>query len=304
MDECAKRYYLALYQQANFKLKNWEAFFMRYHDIRDCFYGDMPRQDFVAWCAQHKIQLETFRWKAAERELLWLQTEGGYMVCYQDPEYPEMLKNIAFPPPILFVKGNTAILRDQLFSIVGSRKATLDGRKNAYHFAYMLAQWGVGIVSGLALGIDTQAHRGALAAQGVTIAVMGNGLAHIYPKENEKLLNSIEEKGAVVSEFLSYIPPKPWHFPRRNRLISGIALGVLVVEAALKGGSLLTARYGLEQGKEIFALPGSILNPMAQGCHQLIRHGAKCVDGVEHILEEFPIGTFKKVPAVSSGGTE
>jgi DNA processing protein len=184
------------------------------------------------------------------------------------------------------VQGDRALLARPQLAVVGSRNPTPVGRQNATAFARALAQAGLGITSGLALGIDTAAHQGALDAGGTTLAVAGTGLDRVYPPRNRALAHAIAARGALVSEFAVGAGPRAEHFPRRNRLISGMSLGVLVVEAALQSGSLITARLAGEQGREVFALPGSIHSPLARGCHALIRQGAKLVETAQHILEE------------------
>lgn len=224
---------------------------------------------------------------SADRDMAWLQaSDAHHIITYTDVRYPERLKLIDSPPPLLYVQGDTSLLADPQLAIVGSRNPTQSGQDNAYQFAKYLAKQGLCITSGLALGIDGLSHHGALDATGATIAVMGTGLDRVYPAAHRGLAHQIVEKGAIVSEFPVGTPVKAANFPRRNRMISGLSVGVLVVEAMLKSGSLITARYAMEQGKEVFALPGSIHNPLARGCHHLIRQGAKLVETAEHIFEE------------------
>jgi DNA processing protein len=224
-------------------------------------------------------------WTGVQRDLEWLQGDNHHLLCFTDADYPRALVQTANPPPMLFVAGNPAVLNQPALAIVGSRNPTPVGRENAEAFAEHLAGCGLAIVSGLAVGIDTAAHRGALRA-GTTIAVLGHGPDEIYPRDNRALAKEIAAKGAVITEFPVGVPPLPEHFPRRNRIISGLSAGTLVVEAALRSGSLITARTATEQGREVFAIPGSIHNPMAKGCHYLIRQGVKLVESAEHVLEE------------------
>jgi DNA processing protein len=197
------------------------------------------------------------------------------------------LKEISDPPLVLFVRGNKDILSVRQVAMVGARNATPAGIKNAEQFAYALAEAGYAVTSGLALGVDGACHRGALAAKGMTIGVCGTGLNYIYPISHRSLAtNMIQHNGAVISEFPLATTPRAENFPRRNRVIGGMSVGVLVVEAALKSGSLITARHALEQGREVFAIPGSIHNPLTKGCHHLIRQGAKLVETIGDILEE------------------
>lgn len=199
---------------------------------------------------------------------------------------PVLLASIAGAPSTLYVRGNADALHLPCLAIVGSRNPTRGGRDNAYRFARHLATTGFCIVSGLAEGIDAAAHEGALDAGGATIAVLGHGLDQIYPAGNRDLAERIVSGGALVSEYPAGTPPKRWHFPERNRIISGLSLGTVVVEAARQSGSLITARLAGEQGREVFAIPGSIHNPMARGCHQLIRDGARLVESADDILSE------------------
>lgn len=248
-----------------------------------------PTHTLRQWCHQQGVNC-VLDWQGVETDLAWLQKgTDRYILTWEDENYPVQLKQISGAPPLLFVEGNVNLLQKAQIALVGSRSPTTEGRQNAYHFAYSLAQQGWVITSGLALGVDGESHQGALAALGETIAVLGSGLDQIYPAQHKQLSDQIKAQGALVSEFPLGTAPKASHFPRRNRLISGLAWGVLIIESALKSGSLITARYALEQGREIFTLPGSIHNPLAKGNHQLIRQGAKCVDNVEHILEEFPL---------------
>lgn len=207
-----------------------------------------------------------------------------------EPEFPLLLLESGDAPAFLWVRGDVGVLSSMQLAIVGSRHPTATGREDAFDFSRHLAGGGLTITSGLAVGIDTAAHRGALAARGRTIAVAGTGIDQVYPAENRDLARDIVEGGgALVSEFPPGTPPLKAHFPQRNRLISGLSLGVFVVEAARRSGSLSTANWARRQGREVFALPGSIHNPLAQGCHELIRTGAKLVEGAPDILTELRI---------------
>jgi DNA processing protein len=225
-------------------------------------------------------------WEGADTDLAWLDRPNCAFVHRDDARYPPRLREFAQAPLALFCIGDPALLKRPQLAVVGARHATPQGNDNAKAFAAELAGRGLVITSGLALGIDGAAHRGALEAKGLTLAVCGNGLDRVYPARHRELAHRIAESGLLVSEFPPGTPPKPENFPRRNRIISGLALGVLVVEAARESGSLITARLAAEQGREVFAIPGSIHNPMARGCHQLIRDGARLVETVDDILEE------------------
>jgi DNA processing protein len=223
---------------------------------------------------------------AARRDQDWLDAHGAHIIPLNDGRYPALLQETADPPPCLYVRGDpTQLTRPQL-AIVGSRRATRQGLADAHDFAQALAQAGFVITSGLALGIDAAAHRAALGAGGATVAVLGCGLDTVYPARHRELAEQIGSNGAVVSELPLGSPPLAQHFPSRNRIISGLSLGVLVVEAMLQSGSLITARLALEQNREVFAIPGSIRNPVSRGCNALIRRGAVLVQEVADILEE------------------
>lgn len=223
---------------------------------------------------------------AVERGLAWLQAPDQHLITLADPAYPPLLLEIPDPPPLLYVKGQPACLRRPSVAVVGARSATPQGVRNAEDFARSLSEAGLQVVSGLALGIDAAAHRGGLAGPGGSLAVIGTGADRIYPARNEALARQLAEEGAVVSDLPLGSGPLAHHFPRRNRIIAGLAKGVLVVEAAVQSGSLITARLAVECSREVFAIPGSIHAPLAKGCHQLIREGAKLVESAAHILEE------------------
>ncbi len=226
------------------------------------------------------------QWPELERDLDWLRHPENHALTLHDPRYPPLLREITDAPPVLFVRGAPTVLATPQLAMVGSRNPTPGGAQTAHDFAAHLAHVGLTITSGLALGIDAACHRGALAAQGLTIAVAGTGLDRVYPASHRDLAHTIVAHGALVSEFPPGTPPLPENFPRRNRLISALSLGTLVVEAALRSGSLITARHAVEQGREVFAIPGSIHNPLARGCHALIRQGAKLVETATDIIEE------------------
>ena len=216
----------------------------------------------------------------------WLESPAHAFISWGSQHYPSLLGQVIDAPVGLFVSGNVEVLQSPQLAIVGSRNPTRAGAETARCFASHLSLAGLTITSGLAVGIDAASHRGALDAQGQTIAVCGTGLDQLYPASHGQLAEDIVARGALVSEFPCGTPPLKQHFPRRNRLISGLSLGTLVVEAAPKSGSLITARLAAEQGREVFAIPGSIHNPLARGCHQLIREGAKLVESADDIFPE------------------
>ena len=210
----------------------------------------------------------------------------GHIISVNNAHYPMLLKEIHHPPPLLYVKGNVHNLQLPQIAIVGSRHATHAGLENTRLFAHHLSQHGFAITSGLALGIDHAAHQAALTCAQTTIAVMATGIDTVYPKQHQRIAEDIMATGGtLVSEFAPNTPPKADHFPRRNRIISGLSMGVLVVEATIKSGSLITAKYAIEQDREVFAIPSSIHNPQAKGCHQLIKQGAHLVETSQEIVD-------------------
>jgi DNA processing protein len=216
----------------------------------------------------------------------WLTHPGNDLITLADDDYPQTLLNTPDPPPLLYAKGERAFLSRAALAIVGSRHATAQGLGNAESFAEALSSAGLCIVSGMAHGIDAAAHRGGLRGPGGSIAVVGTGLDRIYPAANRELAHALAESGLLLSEFPLGTPPLAANFPRRNRIISGMSLGCLVVEASLQSGSLITARLALEQGREVFAIPGSIHAPQARGCHHLIKQGAKLAESAQDVLDE------------------
>jgi DNA processing protein len=223
--------------------------------------------------------------QGVEADLAWAEQEGAHILARDDPRYPPLLAQVAGAPCVLFVRGDPAVLSDPQLAIVGSRNPTPSGRETTRELARHLSGCGLTITSGLAIGIDGAAHEGALEA-GRTVAVLGTGPDRVYPSAHRQLARRIAAQGALVSELPPGSGVRGANFPRRNRIISGLSLGTLVTEAAVQSGSLITARYASEQGREVFAIPGSIHNPLARGCHALIRQGAKLVETAQDVLEE------------------
>ena len=242
------------------------------------------------------------------RSLAWIAEPGHVLLAWDDPAYPSALLTIGDPPPVLHYAGKLELLNRPALAIVGSRNATPQGRENAQAFAAALSAAGLTIVSGLAQGIDAAAHRGGLGGAGNSVAVVGTGIDRIYPAANKALAHRLAEEGGLLSQFTLGTPPLPGNFPRRNRVISGLVRGVLVVEATPNSGSLITARFAAEQGREVFAIPGSIHSPFSKGCHRLIKEGAKLVETAQDVLEELglaPAGTAIRPPtgtALAEGG--
>lgn len=235
-----------------------------------------------------------------EAALDWAAQPGNRLLTLVDADYPQSLLTSADPPLLLYAKGDCGMLNRPMLAIVGSRNATAQGVRDAEAFAEALGNVGLTAVSGLALGIDAAAHRGALATPASTVAVIGTGADRLYPARNEALARRIAEQGVVLSEFPLGTPALASNFPRRNRIIAGLGLGCLVVEAALRSGSLITARLAAESGREVFAIPGSIHSSLSHGCHQLIRQGAKLVESAQDILEELRWGNISPAASIAN----
>jgi len=244
------------------------------------------------------LLLQTDNEAAIAQALTWSERPDQHLVCLADPDYPQALLEIPDPPTVLYVRGRLELLNQASVAVVGSRNPTPQGTANAERFAAALAATGLSVTSGLALGIDAAAHRGALAAGGASVAFIGTGNDRVYPAANRQLAIDLARLGTIVSEFPLGTPPLASNFPRRNRLISGFAKGVLVVEATTESGSLITARLAAEQGREVFAVPGSIHSPQSRGCHRLIKQGAKLVETVADILDE--LRPSSRAPEVST----
>lgn len=238
---------------------------------------------------------------ALARTLAWLREAGNALIAWDDAAYPRALLTISDPPPALYFRGRSELLNRPALAIVGSRNATPQGVETAEAFASTLSAAGLTIVSGLALGIDAAAHRGGLTGAGASLAVVGTGIDRVYPAANRDLVHRLADTGGVLSEFPLGTPPLPANFPRRNRLISGLARGVLVVEATYASGSLITARFAAEQGRDVFAIPGSIHSPFSKGSHRLIKDGAKLVETAQDVLEE--LGMTRQAGARVAGST-
>lgn len=282
-------YWLALLHAPTVGSITFKKLLKKFGSARQLFeLGEMAWRDFGAKKALIEY-LHAPDWAQVEKDLAWQAKEKNCILTLNDAHYPSLLAEIHDSPPILFVHGNAAILNTGQIAMVGTRNPSVHGQRDATEFAQYLAEAGFTITSGLALGVDTAAHEGALRAAGTTIAVAGTGLDRVYPARNRDLAHQIAEKGALISEFSIGTEAQAKNFPRRNRIISGISTGTLVVEAALKSGSLITARQAAEQGREVFAIPGSIHNPLARGCHALIREGAKLVETANDVVEELLI---------------
>ncbi|SMN02352.1 Rossmann fold nucleotide-binding protein Smf possibly involved in DNA uptake [uncultured Candidatus Thioglobus sp.] len=240
------------------------------------------RQEALDFIAQNDVS-------SVQTDLDWAKADDCHILTFIDEDYPPQLNNITDPPPLLYVRGNVSCLSLPQLAIVGSRNPSPSGKQNAYEFAKSLSKLGVAITSGMASGIDASAHLGALEAERPTIAVCGTGLDRIYPAKHKEMAHKIIKQGGLVSEFCIGTSPLANNFPRRNRIISGLSLGTLVVEASIKSGTMITARLASEQGREVFAIPSSIHNPLSKGCHQLIKQGAKLTENIDDILDELQL---------------
>ncbi len=280
------RWSLALLRAPGVGARTFRRLSEHFGDVRRVFEATRGELGDLGLGVEQIDYLRAPDWAAVEGDIAWLSQPNRRLLRREDAGYPGPLKDIQDIPPLLFVQGDVGLLSGPQIAIVGSRNPSPGGQRAAGEFARQLASLGIAVTSGLALGIDAAAHRGALAAPGSTVAVMGTGLDRVYPASHRDLAYQIAESGALISEFPLGTPATRSNFPRRNRLISGLSLGVLVVEAAGKSGSLITARHASEQGREVFAVPGSIYNPLSRGCHALIRQGATLVETVEDILRE------------------
>ncbi|MCP4701007.1 MAG: DNA-protecting protein DprA [Gammaproteobacteria bacterium] len=282
-------YWLALCRAPGVGPVNFMRLTKRFSTPRAVF--SASNADLAETGAKGKLQeyLRAPDWKIIEQDMQWLALPGNYLLTIQDTRYPRRLREIHDPPPILFVQGDLSLLSTDQLAMVGSRNPSRGGEITAFEFAEYLSKTGLVITSGLAFGIDAVSHRGAMAGGGKTIAIMGTGLDRVYPSQHRDLARQIVRNGALVSEFPPGTQAQGRYFPRRNRIISGLSLGVLVVEATARSGSLITARQAAEQGREVFAIPGSIHNPLAKGCHILLKEGAKLVETAADIIEELPV---------------
>lgn len=265
---------------------NFHRLIRAYPDAESLRRASVPQLERLKIPARAISALKKEDESMVEEALRWQEKADHHLITWRDEHYPDLLREIPQSPPILLVHGQPSCLKATQLAMVGSRNPSHTGLENAKRFAHSLGSEGFVVTSGLAMGVDTAAHQGCLAAGGQTIAVLGTGVDCLYPKRNRALAEQITEQGALVSEFPLGSQPIANHFPRRNRIISGLSLGTLVVEATLKSGSLITANYALEHNREVFAIPGSIHNPLSRGCHHLIRHGAKLVETVTDLFEE------------------
>lgn len=281
-------YYLAAAHAVNITPRHFHEWLTIFPNMQSIFHASQDELHMIGATPEQIKSLRAPDWHEVEKSLAWMQGENCHILTLDDSRYPQSLKEISDPPLVLFVRGDASLLSQDQLAMVGARNISQYGEYHAQVFAAELSRAGFVITSGLARGVDAASHRGTLAAGGRTIAVMGTGISRIYPSRNRPLAAEIVAKGgALVSEFPVGMGPQAYHFPRRNRIISGMSKGVLIVEAALLSGSLVTARHAVEQGREVFAIPGQIEAPLSRGCHALIRQGAKLVESPADILEEF-----------------
>ncbi|MGM9453741.1 DNA-processing protein DprA [Legionella bozemanae] len=283
-------YYLALNRMERVGPRTVDKLQKRWPDLQQMFQLSAVELEQAGLPFALAQTIAGFDLNLVQEDLSWLAAaDDHHILTWDSPEYPALLKEITDPPIVLYAKGQLSCFNQPALAVVGSRNPTVTGSENARQFAKAIASHGVTIVSGLALGIDAQAHLGCLEAGGQTIAVLGTGIDRIYPHRHKILSQQIVQNGLLVSEFCLKSPPSSGHFPRRNRIISGLSLCTLVVESAIKSGSLITARMALEQNRDVLAIPGSIHNPLARGCHYLLQQGAKLVTSVVDVLEELQI---------------
>ncbi|MEW4983594.1 MAG: DNA-processing protein DprA [Cycloclasticus sp.] len=280
------RAWLALWRVKGIGAKRYLALLELFASPESIFSASTAELRQAGLSATIAEQIKNFDYRKIEPDLKWLERESCHLMCWHDDDYPVLLKEIADPPPVLFIRGDRSLLGSLQIAMVGTRNPSPMALKTTQAFAKSFANFGLTVTSGLALGVDQAAHKGALEGNGYTIAVAATGLDRVYPASHKPLAEEIIKTGAIVSEFPIGTQPKPGYFPRRNRIISGLSLGVLVVEAAIKSGTLVTAKHAMEQGREVFAIPGSIHNPLAKGCHHLIRQGAKLIETADDVLEE------------------
>ncbi len=275
---------LALNHVSGMGPKTIHRLLQRWPHLPDIFYVD---QKYLPTALFQAIQ--QLPWQKVEDDLKWSEHSNHHIVTCLDPEYPKLLLETVGYPPVLYMKGNLKALNAVFLAMVGTRHPTAYGKKVALAWGSRFVKDGIALVSGLALGIDSMVHMACMDNQGVTIAVLGSGVEWVYPKKNVALAEKIQENGLLISEFSRNLPPSPGQFPRRNRIISGLALCTLVVEAAEKSGSLITAAYAVEQNREVFAIPGPVGHPLSLGCHRLLQQGARLAAVPEDVLSEYAL---------------
>jgi DNA processing protein len=296
-----KPYLLALNRMSNIGPRTVMKLLSRWPSLEDMFTLSQGALEEAGLPAKIAAAISTFKMADIDADLNWeKKADNHHLLTWESPAFPQLLKEIHDPPIVIYALGNLDCLKQPTLAMVGTRKPSVSGGETASHFAHQLASHGITIVSGLALGIDALAHKGCLAAKGQTVAVMGTGIDFIYPRSHGQLASKIKENGLLMTEFPLGSAPSAGHFPRRNRIISGLSLATLVVEAAIKSGSLITARLALEQNRDVLAIPGSIHNPQTRGCHHLLQQGAKLVTSIQDILDELGVKTLQQANEPSS----
>lgn len=284
-----KQYLLALNRIQSIGPKTVAKLLLRWPDLEELFHLSATQMEQAGLSKRMALAITTFDMQQIEADWRWQEIKNHFLLTLDDPKYPSLLKEIHDPPPILYAIGDLSCFQQPTVAMVGTRKPSVTGSETAWRFAFELAAQNITIVSGLALGVDAKAHSGCLEANGKTIAVMGTGIDRIYPRQHAKLAAKICENGLLLSELPLKTPPIAGHFPRRNRIISGLSLSTLVVEAATRSGSLITARLALEQNRDVLAIPGSIYNSQASGCHYLLQQGATLITSSNDVLNELGI---------------
>lgn len=289
-----KPYLLALNRINAIGSRTIQKLLHRWPALKDLFSLSLVDLEEAGLPKKMAMAIHQFNLNTVDADFQWEKKSNHHLITWDDAAYPPCLKEIHDPPAVLYAVGDPGCLQQTALAIVGTRKPSVSGRETAWHFAHQLAAHPVTIISGLAYGIDAEAHAGCLAAKGRTIAVMGTGIDRVYPHAHLRLAAQITENGLLLTEFPLNSAPTAGHFPRRNRIISGLSLATLVVEAAIKSGSLITARLALEQNRDVLAIPGSIHNLQATGCHHLLQQGAKLVTSIQDVLEELRIESHAK----------
>ncbi|CDZ75827.1 DNA protecting protein DprA [Legionella massiliensis] len=296
-----KFYLLALNRMSQIGPRTLLKMLARWPELEEMFQLTSEQLQKAGLPARMADCIRNFNLKEVEEDLVWQEPANHHLLTWVDSDYPKLLKEIHDPPAVLYAKGDLSCLEQAAIAIVGSRKPSVTGAETARQFANELALHQLTIVSGLAFGIDAQAHQGCLDAKGKTIAVMGTGIDCIYPRQHQSLADKICQDGLLITEFPLKIVANAGHFPRRNRIISGLSLITLIVEAAIRSGSLITARLALEQNRDVLAIPGSIHNPQARGCHHLLQQGAKLVTASQDVLEELGLSSQAVIKTNKSG---
>lgn len=281
-----KAYFLAFNRMEHIGPRTVMKLLRRWPKLADLFQLSLVEMEQAGLSAAIAKEIHAFNFDDVDKDLRWAEFPNHHLLTWEDNEYPHLLKEISSPPLVLYARGDMGSCLKPTLAMVGSRKPSAVGLETARRFAFELAMNQITIVSGLALGIDASAHAGCLEAKGKTIAVMGTGIDNIYPRRHQELADKITENGLLLSEFPLKSPPIAGHFPRRNRIISGLSLATLVVEAAIRSGSLITARLALEQNRDVLAIPGSIYHRESEGCHYLLQQGAKLIVSSQDVIDE------------------